>query len=158
MESEPASSHFMDLCLIGAFPMWLAELKDQPIDYLQRRASVCAQQIGEKGDALMYGSKKKGAAGEVFNRLAEGMACLCLITKHPVPFNRRVFHHDGTIETFETEAQASERVWPKVPDVPKADQGALQSEKVSAMCGDASPQASDVNDPNANSAGKDADR
>lgn len=93
--------------------MWLAELKDRDIEFLQRRAQVCSQAIAEKGDMLMYGSKKKGAAGEVFNRLAEGMACLCLITKHPVPFNKAVFHHDGRIEHFNSEEEANNRVWPR---------------------------------------------
>jgi hypothetical protein len=106
----------MDAALIAAVPMWLFELKDRDYSHLRKRAEVCSQTIAEKGDVLMYGSKKRGAAGDVFNRLAEGMACLLLITKHPVPFNKMVFHHDGTIEEFETEQQANERVWP--PNAP----------------------------------------
>lgn len=103
----------MDVTLRVAVPMWLIEMKDRDLEFLQRRAQVCSQEVASKGDILMYGSKKKGQAGEVFNRLAEGMACLLLITKHPVPFGKAVFLHNGSIETFETEELANERVWPK---------------------------------------------
>lgn len=111
-ENEPQSSRTMDLCLRLSTPMWLLELKDKPYEYLRKRADVCAQEIAEKGDILMYGSKKVGRAAEVFNRLAEGMACLLLITKHPVPFGKTVYFPDGTQKTFETEDEANREVWP----------------------------------------------
>jgi hypothetical protein len=91
--------------------MWLIELKDKPIEYLQKRAQVCSQEVASKGDVLMYGGKA-GQAGQVFNRLAEGMACLLLITKHPVPFGRTVYFPDGSQKTFETEKEANAEVWP----------------------------------------------
>lgn len=153
-DNEPNSSGLMDKCLALSFPFWLIELKDKPIEYLQKRAGVCSQAIAEKGDVLMYGSKKKGAAGEVFNRLAEGMACLCLITKHPVPFNKQVFLYDGTIETFETEKEANDKVWPSVPDLPKENYGALQSKAVQGLCGDASETAGAHSDGSAADGGK----
>lgn len=138
--------------------MWLLELKDRDIEFLQKRASICAQAIAEKGDVLMYASKKKGAAGEVFDRLAEGMACLCLITRHPVPFNKRVFNHDGTIETFETEAEANERVWPSVPKMQETDQGPFQSETVPGVRNGTKAPPADVPYPGPDSAGKKNDR
>lgn len=133
MENEPQSAHLMDLALARAVPMWLTQLAPKGYAYWDKRRSICSQAVAEKGDVLMYGSKKAGFAGEVFNRLAEGIALLCLITKGPVPFNKRVFYHDKPSELFETEAEANERVWPKVPDVQKADSGSPQSEAVPAL-------------------------
>ena len=112
--NEPASSSLMDKCLILAFPMWVDEMRDKPQDYLQKRASKCSQVIAEKGDILMYGSKKPGGPAEVFNRLAEGMACLTLITNGPVPFAKNVFYPDGTVKSFETDELANKEVWPDV--------------------------------------------
>ncbi len=111
--SEPQSSHLMDVALASAVPMWIMELTPKGEEYWHRRKLICSQAVAEKGDVLMYGSKKVGAAGEVFNRLAEGIALLCLITRGPVPFNKRVFYFDRPSELFETEAEANERVWPK---------------------------------------------
>jgi hypothetical protein len=102
----------MDVALRVAVPCWLSEMENRDIEFLEKRAHICSQVIAEKGDVLMYGSKKKGAAGDVFNRLAEGMACLLLITKHPVPFGKMVFHHDKPIRFFESEQEANEYVWP----------------------------------------------
>ncbi len=132
--NEPNSSGLMDIALHAAVPMWLLELKDRDVEFLQKRAQVCSLEVASKGDILMYGSKKAGAAGEVFNRLAEGMACLLLITRHPVPFNKTVFYHDRPSETFATEAEANEKVWPTVPKVQEADQGSLQPEAVPPVC------------------------
>lgn len=131
--NEPQSAHLMDAALAGAVPMWLIELAPKGEDYWMRRKDVCAQLVAEKGDVLMYGSKKVGAAAEVFNRLAEGIALLCLITKGPVPFNKRVFYHDRDSELFETEKEANERVWPSVPDMREADSRALKSEALPAV-------------------------
>lgn len=154
MESnEPQSSHLMDVALAGAVPMWLIELEPKGYAYWDKRRYVCSQTVAEKGDVLMYGSKRVGAAADVFNRLAEGIALLCLITKGPVPFNKRVFYHDRASELFETEAEANERVWPKVPDVQQADQGPLQSEAVSAVCTNATEAASAQSDSSATRAG-----
>jgi hypothetical protein len=110
---EPASGPLIDKGLIAAVPMWMIELHQKPIDWLQKRAQTCSKVIAEKGDVLMYGSKTKGAAGECFNKLAEGIACLLLITRHPVPFGRLVFLPDGDIKQFESEAEANAFVWPK---------------------------------------------
>ncbi len=148
----------MDTVLAGAVPMWLIELAPKGYEYWNKRRSVCSQAVAEKGDVLMYGSKKVGAAGEVFNRLAEGLALLCLITKGPVPFNKRVFYHDRPSELFETEAEANERVWPTLPNLPQADQGPLQPETLRAMCGDTEAPAAINTHDSANSAGEKDDR
>lgn len=156
--SEPQSAHLMDACLAGAVPMWLIELEPKGIDYWMKRKETCAQEVAAKGDVLMYGSKKVGQAGEVFNRLAEGIALLCLITKGPVPFNKRVFYHDKPSELFETEAEANAKVWPRVPDLPQAGHGPLQSEALPTVRETASEAAPDIHDQGADPRGKDADR
>lgn len=134
---EPQSAGLMDHALSAAVPMWLIELKPKGEEYWLSRKGICAQTVAEKGDVLMYGSKKVGAAAEVFNRLAEGIALLCLITRGPVPFGKRVYYFDRPSELFETEAEANERVWTSVPTVQEADQGTPQSEAVRAMREDA---------------------
>jgi hypothetical protein len=111
---EPASSPWLDKSLRFAFPFWLEELHQKPIDYLLKRASKCSKVIAEKGDILMYGSKKTGGPGDVFNHLAEGMACLVLITKNPVPFAKNVFYPNGEVKTFATDELANKEVWPDV--------------------------------------------
>lgn len=151
----------MDVALRAAVPMWLLELKDRDIDFLQKRAGICSQAVAEKGDILMYGGKKKGAAGEVFNRLAEGMACLCLITKHPVPFGKTVFHHDKPAETFETEKEANERVWPetKVSGLREGhNETSPQSETVPTVPSGEGQTAPHVDDTGTDTGSQDADR
>lgn len=110
---EPNSSSLMDKTLLLAVPGWFDQHSKRDYDFLKKRSELCSQVIAEKGDVLMYGSKKKGRAGEVFNRLAEGIACLLLITKHPVPFSKTVFMPDGSWKKFETEDDANNYVWPK---------------------------------------------
>lgn len=112
-QNKPNSSRLMDSMLKLSYPMWFSDLKDRPHSYLQERAKVCSKEIAVKGDILMYGSKKKGRAGEVFNRLSEGMACLTLITKNPVPFGKIVFLPNGSLKHFKNEQEANEYVWPK---------------------------------------------
>lgn len=131
--NEPQSSALMDKALFHAVPMWIFELEPKGEEYWMARKGVCAQEVAEKGDVLMYGSKKAGAAANVFNRLAEGIALLCLITKGPVPFNKRVFYHDRPSELFETEKEANERVWPKVSNLQEANNGTPKSEEVQGV-------------------------
>jgi len=62
-----------------AVPLWAVELKNQPWDYILSRARECSQVIAEKGDIILFKSKKKGESADAFNRLAEGVACLSFI-------------------------------------------------------------------------------
>lgn len=148
----------MDVALRAAFPIWLMELNGRDEEYLQKRASICAQAIAEKGDVLMYGSKRPGAAGEVFNRLAEGMACLTMITRHPVPFGKMVFYHSGEVEVFETEKEANERVWPELSKLRKEGDGPLQPEAVQTVCDGSGSGAQGNTDAGADSAGEKLER
>lgn len=99
-----------------AVPMWMLEHADKTQKWLDKRRSICSQTIGEKGDLILYGSKRAGAAGEAFNRLAEGVAILLLITKSKVPFGKIVFMPDGEVKRFETERDAARFVWPESSD------------------------------------------
>jgi hypothetical protein len=81
-----------------AVPFWLIELASKDEEYWHKRKEVCSQTIAEKGDVILYGSKKVGAAKDAFNRLAEGCALLMLITKHPFEIFGLRFNPDGIIE------------------------------------------------------------
>lgn len=60
-----------------AVPLWIDRIRQEAWSEEHRlgRAKVCAQVVAEKGDVLQFGSKTKGEAANVFNRLAEGLAC-----------------------------------------------------------------------------------
>lgn len=135
--------------------MWLIEMSDKSIDHLQRRAEVCAKEVASKGDVLMYGSKRAGAAGDVFNRLAEGMACLLLITKHPVPFERLVFYPDGRVVEYETEKDANNAVWPVQK---KTEKTTFQQPVVHSVCERTDQISKDEHDIEPDSGGKELDR
>lgn len=84
--------------LKASVPIWFIELSVKGEAYWMSRKGICSQAVAEKGDVLMYGSKKVGAAADVFNRLAEGCALLMLITKHPFEIFDLRFNPDGKIE------------------------------------------------------------
>jgi hypothetical protein len=56
--------------------LWIEELKDREWEYIMKRARECSQVIAEKGDIILYKSKKLGESANAFNRMAEGVACL----------------------------------------------------------------------------------
>jgi hypothetical protein len=55
------------------------ELEKLPFAEVQARAQECAHIVAEKGDLIMFRSKKKGKTAAVFNKLAEGIACLSFV-------------------------------------------------------------------------------
>lgn len=63
------------MTLLAAVPLWIAKMRSFDDQQRSNRAAVCGQVVAEKGDLLMFKSKKKGGTAEVFNRLAEGLAC-----------------------------------------------------------------------------------
>ena len=55
-----------------AVPLWVERIRaGEVVD-----APSIAQTIAEKGDVLMFGSKRKGEQAAVFNELAKGIAML----------------------------------------------------------------------------------
>lgn len=59
-----------------AVPLRIEEMKKRPWSFIEERARVCGQVIASEGDNILFRSKKEGKTAEVFNRLAEGIACL----------------------------------------------------------------------------------
>jgi hypothetical protein len=72
--------------LCAAVPLWIEQLRRQPMTYVLERAAVCGQHVAEHGDVLQYKTKTKGASADAFNRLAEGLACLALTARGGVTF------------------------------------------------------------------------
>lgn len=58
-----------------AVPLWIWDLRGLTDDQRAARARRCSAMVAERGDVLMFGSKSRGKAAEVFNALAEGIAC-----------------------------------------------------------------------------------
>lgn len=56
-------------------PMWMDEIRDLTDAQRIARAKRCGAMVAERGDVLQFGSSKTGKATEVFNALAEGLAC-----------------------------------------------------------------------------------
>lgn len=111
--NDRTNLEWLDKNLSLAVPMWIDELRQTPVDILKKKTARLSTLIGERGDILLYGTKKPGKVADVFNRLAEGIACLCLITKAKVPFGKLVFSHEFGVKKFDSEKEASEFVWPK---------------------------------------------
>ncbi len=60
--------------LMLAVPLRIWELKRLTFEQRAETARRCAQIVAERGDDLMFGSKKSGRTAEVFNALATGLA------------------------------------------------------------------------------------
>lgn len=57
-----------------AVPIWIRQYRGVCWREAARRAQVCANAVGSKGDVLLHRSDKAGRTAEVFNRFAEGIA------------------------------------------------------------------------------------
>ncbi len=62
--------------LAVAVPLWIENVRDMPWKEKLERARECSQIVAEKGDVILYKSKKKGETAAAFNALAEGVAIL----------------------------------------------------------------------------------
>ena len=62
-----------------AVPLWIELLKKCGWNHILQRAKECSQVIAEKGDIILFRSKKKGESANAFNHLAEGIACLAFV-------------------------------------------------------------------------------
>ena len=72
-EVDLADEELLKTALSAAVPLHIAELRRRPWSELQERAAVAAQVVAEKGDVILYRSKKKGETAAAFNKLAEGL-------------------------------------------------------------------------------------
>lgn len=64
------------LSLMTAVPMWQMNIRGWSDERRAERSGICSQAVAEKGDIILYRSKKKGATAGAFNRMAEGVALL----------------------------------------------------------------------------------
>jgi nickel-dependent lactate racemase len=68
----------LPIALDAAVPLWIEEVKRLPWCEVERCARATAQIVAEKGDIILYRSKKRGESAAAFNALAKGLACLAL--------------------------------------------------------------------------------
>lgn len=85
-------------CLRFAVPLWLEDLKGKSQEWLDARREVCSKVIASKGDIILYRGKVPGKTADAFNHLAEGIAILILISRHPFEIFGLRFLPDGNIE------------------------------------------------------------
>lgn len=88
-----------------AVPLWIMQLDElrktlDPDDFarhLSDRAGVCSRVVAETGDYLMFRGegKQKGKSAEVFNRLAEGVACMAFCPGGITAFGSHWEHATG---------------------------------------------------------------
>ena len=79
LDEDAFPSHvamLLNMSLQAAVPLWIEEFRRLPVETRIAFAHESAQIIAEKGDCLMFRSKKKGETTAVFNALAKGLAAL----------------------------------------------------------------------------------
>lgn len=66
----------LNLALQTAVPLWVDRLLDRDDigGYMESRAPEIGQIVAEKGDVILYRSKRRGQSAYAFNALAEGIA------------------------------------------------------------------------------------
>jgi len=71
----------LGIALSAAVPLCIQEIdaKGGPSVDDFSEASQFSQVLGEKGDVLLFGSKKKGEAADLFNRTAKAIAVLSFV-------------------------------------------------------------------------------
>ena len=79
MTENNANYATLQSSLSCAVPLWINTLQNLPWEYIQERAKCCLQEITERGDNILFRSKKRGKTATAFNRLAEGIACLAFM-------------------------------------------------------------------------------
>ena len=71
----------LPIMLSGAVPLHIMqlEIRGGPIEDDFNRVRACSQVLAEKADVLMFGSKVKGEAASLFNRLADALAVMAFV-------------------------------------------------------------------------------
>jgi hypothetical protein len=87
--------------LAVAVPMWVDQIVREGWDESRRsyEAQLAAQVVAEKGDIILYRSKKKGESAQAFNALARGIAILSFSPGGVVAFGTRYTTKDGRCHT-----------------------------------------------------------
>jgi hypothetical protein len=62
--------------LEAAVPMWIEKLRGLTEEERVKIGHEVSQVVAEKGDILMFGSKRQGEVADVFNATAKGLAAL----------------------------------------------------------------------------------
>ena len=72
----------LSIALSAAVPLQIMAIKERGgvTDEDFASASKFAQTLGEKGDVLLFGSKKKGEAADLFNKTAKAIAVLSYLS------------------------------------------------------------------------------
>lgn len=67
--------------LSAAVPLWIENFvqKGYSLDEVFEIAKGASQMIAEKGDLILFKSKKKGETADAFNALAKGIAALAFV-------------------------------------------------------------------------------
>ena len=68
----------LSIALMAAVPLYIIEMKKKggPDANDFQQATEFNKDLGERGDVLLFGSKKKGEAAGLFNRMAKALAVL----------------------------------------------------------------------------------
>lgn len=75
-DADDTKLALLQAALGASVPLRVAELSERPLGELMARAPELAQVIAEKGDVILYRSKKRGGTAAAFNALAEAVAIL----------------------------------------------------------------------------------
>ncbi len=70
------ADNLLAMSLSAAVPLWALKLRQRPWAEIQARLPKLGQVIAEKGDVILFRSKKKGETAAAFNALAEAIAAL----------------------------------------------------------------------------------
>ena len=70
------NSELLKMSLSAAVPLYVEEFRHRAWDDLVLEAHAASQIVAEKGDIVLFRSRKKGESAKVFNALARGIAIL----------------------------------------------------------------------------------
>jgi len=72
---------FLSIALSASVPLWIETFIQEgyTFEYLQSIAKESLQIVAEKGDLILFKSKKKGESAKAFNALAKGIAVLAFM-------------------------------------------------------------------------------
>lgn len=114
------TSERLRIALHAAVPLHVFELRSCPFDEIQERAHRASQIVAEKGDIVMFRSKKKGESAAAFNALAEGIACLSFAPGGVVFLGDRYQTIDGNPQ-ITVAADRNMQAAPAAPAAPAAE-------------------------------------